>query len=265
MAMFRKYISLFWAFARASFAADVEYRVNFGMRILTDIFYYISQIAVFEVLFRQTETLGGWSIGHARIFLGILFVVDAVWMILFSENLDRFSEKVRRGDLDLLLAKPVDSQFIMSFQKIGTAFIGNLMIAVGWLVWSLSVFDGDVPLSRLLWLVVLIPCGVAIMYMNRFMFSVTALVLTRAENLQHLWHQFHKLGTRPDTMYPIWLRYMVLSVLPVAFIASVPARAILDAPDYRLIAGAVVMAFLCILLTKIVWKFALKHYSSASS
>ncbi len=38
-------------------------------------------------------------------------------MIILSENLDQFSEKVHKGDLDLLLAKPVNSQFMISLQK----------------------------------------------------------------------------------------------------------------------------------------------------
>ncbi|MEQ1876025.1 MAG: ABC-2 family transporter protein [Bdellovibrionia bacterium] len=260
-----KYISLFWAFFRASLSADVEYRINFGMRILTDILYYVSQIAIFEVLFRQTNSLGGWSVEHARVFLGILFVVDATWMILFSENLDRFSDKVRRGDLDLLLAKPVDSQFIMSLQKTATAFIANWFIAFSFLVWSLYTFPGEIRLAGLALLLLLMPCGVLVMYTNRFMFSVTALIFTRAENLQYLWYQIHKLGTRPDTMYPLWLRYLVLSVLPLAFIASVPARVVFDGGGLRLVFGTLVMTTLCLCLTKLVWKFALKHYSSASS
>jgi ABC-2 type transport system permease protein len=260
-----KYIKLVWAFFRASFAADIEYRVNYFVRIITEIFYYISQITVFEVLFIHTESLGGWSIHHARVFLGVLLVVDSTYMILFSENLDRFSDKVRRGDLDLLLAKPVNSQFMMSFGKIATTFLTNWLITFAWLVWAIGTFPGGVPAGRLAWLLLLMPCGVVIMYSNRFLFSITALILTRSENLQHLWYQIHKLGTRPDSLYPNWLRYLVLTFLPVGFIASVPARAILDTPDLSLISWTLVMSLGFILLTSRLWKLALRHYSSASS
>jgi ABC-2 type transport system permease protein len=261
----KKYVSLLWAFFRASFSADIEYRLNFGVRIVTDVLYYIAQVAIFEVLFQQTSLLGGWTIHHARVFLGVLFVVDSLWMIIFSENLDRFSDKVRRGDLDLLLAKPVSSQFIMSCQKISTAFIGNFLVASTWLIWALLSLPGGVPWLRLLWLIILIPCGVLIMYANKFLFAITAIILTRAENLQHLWYQVHKLGTRPDAMYPLWLRYIILSVLPVGLVASVPARAILEAANYRLILWTLGMTVFCLYGTTKIWKFALKHYSSASS
>jgi ABC-2 type transport system permease protein len=73
---------------------------------VTDIFWYIAQITTFEVLFHHTQYIGSWNLEQMRVFLGVVFVVDALYMIILSENLDQFSEKVRKGDLDLLLAKP---------------------------------------------------------------------------------------------------------------------------------------------------------------
>lgn len=263
--LYKKYVGLYWAFFRASLAADIEYRINFAMRILTDIFYYIAQISIFEVLFIQTPQLGDWNVHQARIFLGVLFIVDGTYMTLFAENLDRFSEKVRRGDVDLLLTKPINSQFMVSCQKIGSAYLGNLAVGASWLIWTLYSYPGDIELARLALLTVLVPCGVIVMYTNRFMFSASALIFTRSENLNYLWYQFHKLGTRPDTLYPTWLRYLVLSFLPVAFIASVPTRVVLGDGGLLLVSITVVMTALCFGMTKYYWKFALKHYSSASS
>ena len=39
--MIAKYARLFRAFAKASFVADLEYRMNFVSRIMTDIFWYL--------------------------------------------------------------------------------------------------------------------------------------------------------------------------------------------------------------------------------
>lgn len=259
-----KYLSLYLAMFRASFIADLEYRANFLTRFMTDIFWYIAQVLTFEVLYTHTQLIGGWNLAQMRVFLGVVFIVDALYMIILSENLDQFSEKVRKGDLDLLLAKPVNSQFMISLQKASTAAIGNLCIAISWFIYSivqLPTFEW----LRLLWLIILIPCGLIALYAMRFTMAATAVIFARSENLQFIWYQIYRLGMRPDSIYTPWLKWTLLTALPVGVIASVPARALLEPPQWGLILWVLVLAVILLKCTGKFWRFALKSYSSASS
>lgn len=259
-----KYWRLFIAFCKASFVADLEYRANFLTRILTDIFWYAAQIVTFETLFRHTNSIGGWNIEQTRVFLGILFVVDAIYMILFHDNLDRMSERVRKGELDLLLAKPVDSQFMLSFQRISTALIGNLIIGMSWLIYSLQGLSDFDP-WRLIWLFILIPAGLLSLYSVRFIFCATSILLTKAENVQYLWFQIYKLGMRPDSIYFPWLRFIILTVLPVGVVASVPSSALIGPAQPWLFAWVIIWSGTLVYLSHLFWNWCLKYYSSASS
>lgn len=262
--MIKKYTQLFIAFFKASFLADLEYRANFVTRVLTDIFWYAAQIVTFETLFRHTEKIGDWNLEQMRVFLGVLFVVDALYMIIFSENLDRMSDKVRKGEMDLLLAKPVSSQFMLSCQRMATAIIGNLILGIGWLAFSLSQLS-NFNWFKLLWLLILIPVGLLTLYSVRFIVSAMAVIFTRSENLQYLWYQLYKLGMRPDSIYFPWLKYALLTLFPVAFIASVPSRALLDPPSFALFGWTILWSFCWLYGSSRFWKYALSHYSSASS
>lgn len=264
MITLKKYSQLFVAFFKASFLADLEYRANFITRVLTDIFWYAAQIVTFETLFRYTEKIGDWNLHQMRVFLGVLFVVDALYMIIFSENLDRMSDKVRKGEMDLLLAKPVSSQFMLSCQRMATAIIGNLFLGIAWLGFSLWNLPGFNVLS-LLWLLLLIPVGLLTLYSVRFIVSAMAVIFTRSENLQYLWYQLYRLGMRPDSIYFPWLKYLLLTLFPVAFIASVPASALLDPPNFGLFAWALLWSVCWLYGSSRFWKYALTHYSSASS
>lgn len=235
------------------------------MKILTDIIWYTAQLSVFEVLFRQTPSIAGWTIDTTRVFMGCLFVVDSFWMLIFQENLDKLSDKVRKGELDLLLAKPVNSQFMLSFQRLSTPYIFNIFLTSGWLLFALSRLPGGAQWWRLGYLIMAFPCALAITYGLRFFFSASALIFTRAENINYVWHQFYKLGTRPDAVYPSWLRYIILSAIPVAFIASVPARLLLEPLAPELFVGIIVVATVCVYVSTRFWRFALRFYSSASS
>ena len=264
MIALKKYFTLYLALFRASFIADLEYRVNFLTKVATDIFWYTAQVMTFEVLFRHTERIGDWNLEQTRVFLGVVFVVDGLYMIIFSENLDQFSEKVRKGDLDLLLAKPVNSQFFISLQKASTAMIGNMIIAVSWFTYSLMKYP-NFEWLRLFWLLLLIPCSLAALYSMRFFMSASAVIFARSENLQFIWYQIYRLGMRPDSIYVPWMKWFLLTALPMGVIASVPSRALLEPPDFALFAWVVVLAGILIYLSSRFWKFALKFYSSASS
>jgi ABC-2 type transport system permease protein len=260
----KKYLQLYWAFFRASMTADLEFRANFATKIVTDIFWYGAQIISFEVLFNFTDDIGEWNRAQMRIFLGILFVVDAIYMVMFSTNLDTFSDGVRKGSLDLMLTKPANSQFVMSCQRASTAHLGNLAMGVAWLAWALSNQNEYVG-WRLLWLIPLIPAGVLIFYSIRFLFSAVALIFTRAENIQYMFYSLYKLSMRPDTIYPPWLKYTVLTIAPFGLIGSVPARVALGMASSYMALWVVAVALLCLFVTTRFWKYALSQYTSASS
>jgi ABC-2 type transport system permease protein len=97
------------------------------------------------------------------------------------------------------------------------------------------------------------------------MFSATAVIFTRSENLQFLWWQVYRLGMRPDSMYFPWLKWILLTVIPVGVIVSIPARALLNPPNLFYQLWPLVLAPILIYFSSRFWKFALGFYSSASS
>lgn len=261
----RRHLRLITMFGRVSLQADLEYRLNFVVRVVTDLLWYGAQILTFEVLFRQTPSISGWSILEMRVFLGTLFMTDALYMFLFSENLDHLSDKVRKGDLDLVLCKPINSQFMMSFQKLSVAYLGCILISFCWLIWSVSQLPGEGIWHRLPILVLTAPASLAVVYAMRLIFSASALIFTRAENINYLWYQVFKLGTRPDSLYPRWLRYVVLTFIPVGFVASVPAQLVLGKLEWHWALAAMAVPFFAIGMSIWFWRFGLRFYTSASS
>lgn len=259
-----KYASLLLSFFKASLMSEIEYRFNIAARIVTDILWYTAQLSVFEVLFRHTSNLNGWSLAETRVFMGLLFVTDSLYMMLFSENLDRMGEKVRKGDLDLLLVKPVNSQWMLSFQKVSVAYLGNFIIAVGWLLFALSQIP-DFQWLRLFWLLLTIPIGLSLIYSIRFTTAATALFFTRADAVTYIWYQVYRLGTRPHAIYPDVLRYAVLTVIPIAFLASVPAEILLGKSRPEILIWGLILSLLLIKGSSLFWNRGLKSYSSASS
>lgn len=246
--------------------SDLEYRLNIVTRVLTDILWYVAQASVFEVLFHHAPTISGWTLPQARMFMAVLFLVDAIWMVLFQENLERLSWKVRKGELDLVLAKPVDPQFMLTVQKQNTSYIFNVIITFAYLIWTLNQLPEPHQWWRLgILFLVGLPVALSVLYAFRVMFVSLSVVFTNAESLSYVWYQIYRLGMRPDPLYPRWLRFIVLGFLPVGFVASVPARILMGDVEYWVLAFGVVLAATLLALSRWVWTSALTRYSSASS
>jgi ABC-2 type transport system permease protein len=260
-----RYLKLLATFFRMSVIADLEYRANIIGKVGTDICWYLTNIALFEVMFLHVPTLGGWSIEDARIFLGALFLADAIHMVFFAEGLDRFSALVVSGGLDLLLCKPVNSQFMVSCHRIAWSYLVNVMLAGSWLFWSLSHRLGEVSPLLLGKVLLVASAGGLIMYTLRFSFATFSLIFTQADNLQYLWYNLFRLSTRPHSIYPSGVQLLLLTILPLAFIASIPAEILLGERGTDGIITLLGIAMGCLLFSRWLWGRCLRHYASASS
>jgi len=262
--MIINYFSYLKAVFLASLKADLEYRANFLMRIIIDVIWYFAQILTFEIIFSHTSNLGHWNLAQTRFFLGVLFVIDALYTLFFHENIERLSESIRKGELDFILTKPFSSQFLISLQRVSTAIINNLIFSVSWLAWSATKLE-NLDLARLSLLLIIIPSSLLLVYSLRFMIATLALIFVRAENVQYLWYQFYRLGMRPDQIYPSWLRKILFSILPVGLLASLPTQII-----FNQISDWYLILIICVPLiffksSQKFWSYGLKQYSSASS
>ncbi len=260
-----RYFKLWLQFLKMSWMADLEYRANIVLRVLAEFFWYTMQLSVFEVLYTHANTISGWDVHDMRVFMGSLFVGDVLYMILLHENMDYVGTMVRKGDLDLYIVKPVNSQFMISFRKVSVSYFANLILVAGYLAWAVTKLSHPVSAIQVATFVVFILIGVCICYALRFMFATLAVVLQDAGNIQFVWHQFYRLATRPDPIYPSFLRFIVITIFPVAFFASVPSRILVEGLQWPYLVASPILAVVLIYLSHVFWERALRNYASASS
>lgn len=260
----QKYLGVYKAFFKASFVADLEYRLNFVILVIGEFIWYSTQLILFEVLYRHTNIIGEWDIHQMRVFLFLVLFVDSIYMILWDPNFSSFTENVRKGTLDLLLMKPINSMFMLSSQRVSVSHLPCFFITLGGLIWALNQLP-EFNWLKLLWLIFLIPAGLSVIFCGRFALNSTSIIFTRADFLQYVWYSLFRLGLRPDAIYSGSLRIVLIFVLPFAMVASIPARILLEPTELWMIAWAFVLPFVLFYLLKKYWVFCLKYYSSASS
>lgn len=260
----KKYARVFGVQLKNNFVREAVYRSNFLTMLCVDLIWIFVEFSLFTVIYANTDTLAGWTKDQVFFFLGIFFASDALFTTFFQRNFWNFSDLVNKGELDILLTKPVSPVFLALTRWMSLTSIFNLFLGIG-IAYKFSDSAGFVGGFRWgllpIWLVI----GLLTALLLRFAFSVWVFWTDRSWALSRLYYQFFHFATKPDAIFPVMIRYSIMTFLPFAFIGSVPTRALLYGlkPEEYALVGGVMIAFY--IFDAYFWKRGLRRYQSASS
>lgn len=258
----------FWGTA---LAGQLEYQLNMVLELLAAIANLVGSVFILSLFFAggsgsaAGRPLGGWSWQEALVVQGIYTLLDGVASTWLRPNLGAIVSHVREGTLDFVLLKPIDSQFWLSLRTLSPAGLSEIALGLGLIAWAVpragaTPSPGSLALALLLSL-----AGVLILYALWFLLATTSLWFVKTWNATEVLRAALTAGRFPLSAYPPGLRLVFTLVLPVAFLTTVPAEAILGRVTASSGVLALLVAGLGLLLCRAFWRYALRHYTSASS
>lgn len=261
----KRYFILYLYFLRFSFSKAMEFRLDFTFRIVMDIIYYAVNILFFKVIYLHTPMLAGWSEEQTMIFVATYLLVDAISMTIFSTNLWWLPFHINKGDLDFYLIRPVNSLFFLSLREFSASSFMNLLIASGFLIYSLLAYSMTFSLEQLLTYLLLLLNGVLLHYCLQMLMVLPVFWTHSTRGFVDLFYSMSLAMERPDRMFKGWLRVVFTIILPFALIASFPARIFLEGASREILWHLLLVTSMVWGLMLFVWKRGLQSYSSASS
>jgi ABC-2 type transport system permease protein len=137
----------------------------------------------------------------------------------------------------------------------GLALIGWALVQNGQ-----ALSAGGVALA-----VALLVAGGLILYSLWFLLAGLSIWFVKVWNATEVLRYTLVAGRYPISAYPPALRVVFTLVLPVAFLTTVPAEALLGRASAAWALGSLAAAAISLVGTRLFWQFALRHYTSASS
>jgi ABC-2 type transport system permease protein len=107
--------------------------------------------------------------------------------------------------------------------------------------------------------------GLVILYSLWFVLAATSIWFVKIWNATEVLRSLLAAGRYPVTAYPPGLRLVFSTLLPVAFLTTVPAEAILGMARGSALLASLFIAVLSVVVSRSLWRLALRHYTSASS
>jgi ABC-2 type transport system permease protein len=261
----RRYLSLFGLFARNSLQIALEYRADFAVACFQSSFWLVWGVVGTLVFFQFTGTLGGWTLPQALLVVGMFRIFEGVIDGVMRPNITRIVEHIAKGTMDFVLLKPVDSQFLASLRQLNLMTLPDFAVGfglIGYGLWMQRLVPG--PLEILAF-ALLLACATVIAYSLWMLLTTTAFWLVRIENVAEVLTAIYETGRYPVSAFGPGLRIVLTFLVPVAFMTTFPAAALLGTLEPLYLALAPAMAAALLLVTRAFWRHALRSYTSASS
>ena len=261
-----RYLKLWGAFFRNSLTREMEFKANFIAHIIVDLIYYFSLYLFYYVIFQFTDTIGSFTKETVIIFMVVTYMVDAVYEFFFSGNIYSFNQMIVKGNLDFILTKPINSQFLLSLRYVG--FNGiisfSLLLALLFFLTTNYPHHNIEPINYVLFFISFI-MGNLIWYSIDFIIHCLSFWFKNFSVAGWLGSNIKQFSMRPDTIYGGILRRILFSFFPMAMIASVPVRFLIYGFDLYLLLNQIIVCIAFFGFARYVWLNSLEKYESASS
>jgi ABC-2 type transport system permease protein len=252
---------------RNSLIREMSFKANFLLWMIVEVLWFCGQIVFFSIIFGQVDRIGDWTKWEVVLLVGTHQMIAQLFQGFFFVNIANIPELVRTGRLDSLLVLPIDSQFAVSTKQFGldsmiNAALGGVVVCVS--LSQLGIVPN--PMSILLYLTAL-GFGVAVHYSIMLSLAAVSFWIVRAQGLVYGYFNFLNIARYPDVIFPRIFRFVFGWIIPVVIIANIPARLLikpLGQPGWLML-HLVVASTIIFWLSRFFWRFALRHYSSASS
>lgn len=259
-----RYWRVYRTFFVSSFARELEFRANFFAKIAQNLVWIVFFIMILLVIYRNTDTVAGWTRGEAYMLAASCFLMNAVSGGLFM-SLVEIPQQVRLGTLDFVVTKPIDSQFWVSTRKFNFSDVGVLTAGLAMIGYGIYLAEVSPSISQWCAYVILVGASLAVFYSFNLALMTLGIWLVRVDNLWVLGESVMQIARYPIDIYQGALQRLFVYVVPLAFLATIPTKQLVREFDPQMLGLGVIWAVAALFLSRMFWRFAMRHYTSASS
>lgn len=267
-----RYLRILGLFLRNSLVRELSFRWNFVIEFITMGFWFTAQFVLFDIIYGNVREINGWNRYEFFAFLATGMTINTIIEAFFMPNCANFSELIRTGNLDFALLKPIDTQFLISFERLELGALSNLVLSLGLMVYAVTHLPEPPDILQVLMALAMIGVGVAFYYSLMIMLASTSIWLGRNQGLYDFWFYITVFARYPRNIYGgslagDLLRLTFSYAIPILLVVAVPAELVVGkllAPS-RISLVAITAAVVGLVVSRWVFTRALQSYRSASS
>lgn len=260
-----KYLRLFRTQMTISVAQAMAYRAMFFIEGIFGIGNGLLALLPLVVVYGERKQFGQWDYSAALVVMAYFQALRAILNGVISPSLVDLVQQIRSGAFDYVLLKPIDAQVLISASRYEPWKIIDLLFAIAIAIYAF-VLRGSAPTTaQIVAGLALLATGVVAMYGLWIVCASLAFWVGRLDNLMFLLGSIFDMARWPVAVFPTVWRLFFTFVIPVAVMTTFPAMAMLGMLRPEQALGTLVGAIALLAVSRVIWRAALRSYTSASS
>jgi len=260
-----RYLRLLAVQLRISVASAMAYRANFLVEGVMSLLWLAITLVPLIVLYSGRTEVAHWTAPQALILMAYFIAVRAVIEGMISPSLVDLVEKIRSGSFDYVLLKPVDAQAMVSASRYEPWKVFELLGALALIAYAVPRLDATPTPAQIALGVVLFGTGVAATYALWILCAAASFWVVRLDNLMYLLGAIFDAARWPVQVFGEVWRFLFTFVVPIAVMTTFPAMALLGTIEPWRALATVLGALALLVVSRLVWRIAIRSYTSASS
>jgi ABC-2 type transport system permease protein len=252
----------------ATLRGELQYRANFLIMVLMGVVWQGTGFAFIWVVLSRFQALAGWTLGEVAFLYGLRLIMHALTGVL-AGDLHSLEWKVRQGDFDRYLVRPMPPLLQLLCQGMYVSIFGDLIGGLGLFVAASVLVSIDWTPLAIFYLVLALLGGALIELSLRLLFSALAFRFLSTSGFMFLLDTlFTNFGNYPLKIYGSVLEFLFTFGLPLAFTAYFPATVLLGRTGELRVSplfayGAPLAGILWLGLALLVFQREMHHYQSS--
>ena len=262
----KKYMRVLRELIRLRLHNMMVFRLDFFGPFFVDGTLFLVQLLAFSVIYEHIDTFGGWGRGEMILYIGTFSLINAISMTLYFFGMITIPEKVKNGELDLYLTKPVSPLFRLSFEHINFGSVPLILMSFCVIWYGIQAMERTVTAGAsagYVWWVVIMT---VLDYDMEVLIRAISLYCVTTARMEQLEEACLSLCMKlPGIAFYGGYKVLFYFLLPYGIMATYPVHSMVGEMNMvRAVYGTSIVVLFS-MLTGVVWKQGLKKYNSASS
>lgn len=259
-----KYFRVWRQLAVMAAASYMSNRIEYSSYFLGKVLRFLLLLLMIVSIFNHAGNIAGYTKYQTIAFFLTAFLVDTIGQAFFR-GVYLFRDDIRKGNFDFVVSKPINSLFYSLLRLpdfLDVIFLVPLSALIFYTFSQLGIFQNSLIIFLYLAFVFLSIIIIAAIHIISVSFAVWTM---ESESFIWIFRNAMFIGLFPPEIFSSSVQLIFTFAVPIIIIVAVPAKALLGLLTFEMAIIALAVAFVFFGGSLLLWRVALKHYSSASS
>jgi viologen exporter family transport system permease protein len=261
-------LRLYLALSVAAIRAQAQYRGNLLLMVVGGFAFQAVGLAFIWIVIDRFGTIGGWSLAEVVFLYALRLCAHGLWLCFFNQIVF-VDQVIREGEFDRYLVRPLNPLVQLITRGFALTAFGDLAGGVALLVVASTLLDVDWSLPAVLYMVLAIAGGALVEASIQLLLGSLGFRLLSTGGIRFVGDDlFSTFGPYPLKIFPIAVQFGLTFVVPLAFVAYLPAAVLLGRTGELAVPAPVaylapLLGGVLIVLAYRFWRYQSRFYTSS--